>query len=167
MMPRFNRTVLVLLLLILSVGCDQLTKDIAHQHLALHSPHSWFHDTIRLQYAENTGAFLSVGGDFSEGLRVLLFQVFPALCLLALAVLLFVQPMPLGAVVAWSLVLGGGLGNLLGRIMNGGRVIDFMNLGIGSLRTVIFNVADVCISLGIAWFIIEQFSSGCHRTMKT
>ncbi len=109
MMPRSNRTVLVLLLLILSVGCDQLTKDVAHQHLALHSPHSWFHDTIRLQYAENTGAFLSVGGGFSEKLRVLLFQVFPALSLLALAMVLFVQPMPLATVVAWSLVLSEGL----------------------------------------------------------
>lgn len=154
MMPRFNRTVLVLLLLILSVGCDQLTKDIAHQHLALHSPHSWFHDTIRLQYAENTGAFLSVGGGFSEGLRVLLFQVFPALCLLALSIVLFVQPMPRASVVAWSLVLSGGLGNLVDRIMNEGRVIDFMNIGIGSLRTGIFNVADVCITVGVALLLV-------------
>jgi signal peptidase II len=141
--------VLVLLLLIPSVRCDQLTKDVAHQHLALDSPHSWFHDTIRLQYAENTGAFLSVGGGFSEGIRVLFFQVFPALCLLALVIVLFVQPMPLATVVAWSLVLGGGLGNLVDRIMNDGRVIDFMNIGIGSLRTGIFNVADVCITMGV------------------
>lgn len=98
-MSRFNRTVLVLLLLILSVGCDQLTKDIAHQHLALHAPHLWYHDTIRLQYAENTGAFLSVGGGFSEGVRVLLFQVSPALSLLALAIVLIVQKMLLATVV--------------------------------------------------------------------
>lgn len=81
--------------------------------------------------------------------------MFPALCLLALAVLLFVQPIPLGAVVAWSLVLSGGLGNLLGRIMNGGRVIDFMNLGIGSLRTGIFNVADVYITVGVVVLVFQ------------
>lgn len=50
--------------------------------------------------------------------------------------------------VAWSLVLAGGLGNLLDRLIYDGRVIDFMNLGIGSLRTGIFNVADVCITIG-------------------
>jgi signal peptidase II len=155
MMSRLNRSVLVLLLLIFLVGCDQLTKEAAHQLLALQPPHSWFHDTIRLQYAENPGAFLSIGGGFSERLRVLLFQVFPALCLLALTVVLFVQSMPRATVVAWSLVLSGGLGNLVDRIMNDGRVIDFMNIGIGSLRTGIFNVADVCITVGVVVLVLQ------------
>ncbi len=146
---------LALLLLIILVGCDQLTKEAAHQLLALQPPDSWFHDTIRLQYAENTGGFLSLGGGFSEGLRILLFQVFPALCLLVLTIVLFVQPMPLATVVAWSLVLSGGLGNLVDRIMNDGRVINFMNIGIGSLRTGIFNVADVCITVGVALLLVE------------
>jgi signal peptidase II len=152
-MPRFKRSLLALLLLIVCVGCDQLTKDVARQYLALEPPQSWFYDTVRLQYAENTGAFLSLGGGFSEGIRVLLFQVFPALCLVALATVLFAQQIPLSTAIAWSLVLSGGLGNLLDRIMNDGRVIDFMNLGIGSLRTGIFNVADVCITTGVVLLI--------------
>lgn len=154
-MPRFTRSLLVFLLLILCVGCDQLTKEAAHQHLALQPPQSWFHDTVRLQYAENTGAFLSLGGDLSEGLRVLLFQVFPALCLVVLAVVLLARQIPLSTAIAWSLVLSGGLGNFLDRIMNDGRVIDFMNLGIGSLRTGIFNVADVCITTGVVLLIFQ------------
>ncbi|TKB62693.1 MAG: signal peptidase II [Nitrospira sp.] len=156
-MPRFKRSLLVLLLLIFCVGCDQLTKEAAHQYLALQPQQSWFHDTVRLQYAENTGAFLSLGGDLSEGLRVFLFQVFPALCLVALAMVLFAQQIPLFTAIAWSLVLSGGLGNLLDRIMNDGRVIDFMNLGIGSLRTGIFNVADVCITTGVVLLVIHTF----------
>ena len=156
-MSRFTRSLLVLLLLILCVGCDQLTKDVAHQYLALQPPQSWFYDTVRLQYAENTGAFLSFGGGFSEGVRVLLFQVFPALCLVALAMVLFAQPIPLSTAIAWSLVLSGGLGNLLDRIMNDGRVIDFMNLGIGPLRTGIFNVADVCITTGVVLLVFHTF----------
>lgn len=165
MKHRFNQSVLVLLLLILSIGCDQLTKDAAHQHLALRSPYSWFHDTIRLQYAENTGAFLSFGGGFSEGLRVFLFQVFPSVCLLVLAVVLFVQPMSLDTVVAWSLVLSGGLGNLVDRIINDGRVIDFMNIGIGSLRTGIFNVADVCITVGVVVLIFQALRRPCRSML--
>ena len=50
------------------------------------------------------------------------------------------------AFVAWALVVAGGVGNLIDRIA-AGYVIDFMNLGIGSLRTGIFNVADVAISV--------------------
>ncbi|MEK6586856.1 MAG: signal peptidase II [Nitrospirota bacterium] len=154
-MSRFTRSLLVLLLLILCVGCDQLTKDVAHQYLALQPPQSWFYDTVRLQYAENTGAFLSLGGDLSEGLRVFLLQVFPALCLVALAMVLFARQIPLSTAIAWSLVLSGGLGNLLDRIMNDGRVIDFMNLGIGPLRTGIFNVADVCITIGVVLLLFQ------------
>ncbi len=70
---------MILLLLVGCIGCDQLTKDVAQQYLAFEPPRSWFHDTVRLEYAENTGAFLSLGSGFSEWLRVILFQVFPAL----------------------------------------------------------------------------------------
>jgi len=153
---RFKRSLLIFLLLISCVGCDQLTKDVAQQYLAFEPPRSWFHDTVRLEYAENTGAFLSLGSGMSEGLRVIFFQVLPALWLVALAIILFIakQIPPLSAV-AWSLVLSGGIGNLLDRLLHEGRVIDFMNIGIGPLRTGIFNVADVCITTGVVLLIIQ------------
>ncbi len=153
---RFKRDLLIILLLVGCVGCDQLTKDVAQQYLAFEPPRSWFHDTVRLEYAENTGAFLSLGSGFSEGLRVILFQVFPALWLVGLALFLFVaKQMPLLSATAWSLVLSGGIGNLLDRVLHDGRVIDFMNVGIGSLRTGIFNVADLCITIGVSLLVLE------------
>ncbi|MBK8276302.1 MAG: signal peptidase II [Nitrospira sp.] len=72
-----------------------------------------------------------------------------------MVVVLFVQPMFLDTVVAWSLVLSGGLGNLVDRIINDGRVIDFMNIGIGSLRAGIFNVADVYITVGVVVLVFQ------------
>ncbi len=147
---------LILLLLVGCVGCDQLTKDVAQQYLAFEPPQSWFHDTVRLEYAENTGAFLSLGSGFSQGLRVFLFQVFPTLWLVALAIVFFVaKQMPPLSAAAWSLVLSGGIGNLLDRLLHDGRVIDFMNVGIGSLRTGIFNAADVCITIGVSLLVLE------------
>jgi signal peptidase II len=155
---RFKRGLLILLLLVGCVGCDQLTKDVAQQYLAFETPRSWFHDTVRLEYAENMGAFLSLGGEFSKELRVILFQVFPALWLVGLAIVLFVaKQMPPLSAAAWSLVLSGGVGNLLDRLLHDGRVIDFMNVGIGSLRTGIFNVADVCITIGVSLLVFEVF----------
>ena len=146
----------VLFLLVLCVGCDQLTKDAAQQYLAFDPPRSWFHDTVRLEYAENSGAFLSVGGGLSKELRIVLFQVFPALWLIALVLYLFFTKVPsLLLTVAWSLVLSGGVGNLLDRILHDGRVVDFMNLGIGNLRTGIFNVADICITIGVSLLLLE------------
>ncbi len=86
----------------------------------------------------------------------MLFQVFPALWLVGLAIFLFfVKEIPPLSVIAWSLVLSGGIGNLLDRLLHDGRVIDFMNVGIGSLRTGIFNVADVCIMIGISLVVLD------------
>lgn len=50
-------------------------------------------------------------------------------------------------------MVDGGFGNLIDRIFNEGRVIDFVNIGIGSLRTGLFNVADISITLGEVWFL--------------
>lgn len=155
-MSRFKRSTGILLLLVLCVGCDQITKDAAQQSLAFEPPHPWFHDTIRLEYAENTGAFLSLGSGLSKELRIVLFQVLPALWLLALALyLLFTKASSIIFTASWCLVLSGGMGNLVDRVLHEGRVIDFMNLGIGALRTGIFNVADVCVTTGVVLLIIQ------------
>jgi signal peptidase II len=60
------------------------------------------------------------------------------------------------SVLKWNLnstkispVLGGDISNLMDRFMHGGRVVDFMNVGLGSLRTCIFNIADMIIMAGI------------------
>ncbi|MGC4095905.1 MAG: hypothetical protein QM706_02200 [Nitrospira sp.] len=65
-MLQFKQSAAVLLLLVLCVGCDHMTKDVAQQYLAFEPPQSWFHDTVRLVYAENTGAFLSLGERLSK-----------------------------------------------------------------------------------------------------
>ncbi len=49
---------------------------------------------------------------------------------------------------AASLIFSGGVSNLIDRFAHNGYVIDFLNLGVGSLRTGIFNVADIAIALG-------------------
>jgi len=66
--------------------------------------------------------------------------------------------------IAMSLVLGGGFGNLIDRIYNHGLVIDFMNAEIGSLRTGVFNVADIAITFGAIWLFILSVKSSSKRT---
>jgi len=60
-------------------------------------------------------------------------------------------------VIAFSLMIGGGAGNLIDRIFNHGAVIDFVNLGVGNLRTGVFNAADVEILAGIALLLLQGF----------
>jgi len=48
---------------------------------------------------------------------------------------------------------GGGASNLIDRASRG-HVVDFLNLGVGSLRTGIFNVADVAVLLGAVLIVV-------------
>lgn len=54
-----------------------------------------------------------------------------------------------------SLIIGGGFSNLIDRLLHSGAVVDFMNMGVGNLRTGVFNLADVAIVIGagtlLAW----------------
>ena len=52
------------------------------------------------------------------------------------------------------LFLAGGVSNLIDRVTLG-RVIDFLNVGIGPLRTGIFNIADMAIIAGVVILIVE------------
>jgi signal peptidase II len=63
-------------------------------------------------------------------------------------------------VIGIACILGGGLSNLLDRCIYHGRVFDFLNMGIGQVRTGIFNVADVGIMLGVALLLVGGVKGG-------
>ena len=144
------RLLLGLLILGAGVGADQAAKRLAVEHLRGTPPISFLADTVRLQYAENTGAFLGLGKTLSARQRFWAFTVATAALLAGLGVFLVLHwDTHHLSFVALALVLAGGVGNLLDRLLHDGRVIDFLNLGIGPLRTGIFNVADVGITAGV------------------
>jgi lipoprotein signal peptidase len=62
---------------------------------------------------------------------------------------LFSKAGAFSVVLAVSLFVAGGIGNLMDRIFHGGSVADFLNVGVGPLRTGIFNIADVAIMGGV------------------
>ena len=112
-------------------------------------------DLFRLQYSENTGAFLSLGADLPDPLRKTLFTGLVAIILsVFLYYLLTNGEMNKNSLIAGGLMIGGGVGNLIDRIVNDGAVVDFLNIGIGSVRTGIFNVADMSIMLGLVLFLL-------------
>ena len=148
-MPRLPKILLGLLTLTLCVGCDQTAKSLAQTHLSRTEVLSLAGDTLRLQVVENTGAFLSLGSTLPAPWRSLIFIAGAAgLVGLLLAYLVFGAPTSWRTLVAVSLVCGGGLSNLLDRVMHDGTVVDFLNLGVAGLRTGIFNPADMAITLG-------------------
>jgi signal peptidase II len=149
-MKFLHRAALVALLLAVSVGCDQATKRIATAALAQHPGYSFLGDTVRLVYAENAGAFLSLGGSLPAAARFLLLTVAVGLVLLfILGYAFFAKKLDALEVAGYACIAGGGISNWVDRALNDGRVVDFMNLGIGPVRTGIFNVADLVLIAGI------------------
>jgi signal peptidase II len=146
-----TRVALLVVLMIGCVGCDQVTKAVARSYLRPGQTMSLLADTLRLQHAENPGAFLSLGDSLPEGMRAALFVAGAALLVAAAMVWAVVSKhlRPSGIVGA-ALICGGGVGNLVDRITQHGQVTDFLNVGIGPLRTGIFNVADFVLLIGLA-----------------
>lgn len=156
-MARFIQIVVVAITLLSCIGCDQATKTMAKEYLPRNEVLSFAGDTFRLQYAENKGAFLSIGSSLPEKVRGLLFTVgIGAMVFGILGYLLFVPALPHATTLALSLIASGGLSNLIDRIAYGGYVIDFLNIGLGSLRTGIFNIADVAIMVGAISLIVRS-----------
>ena len=156
-MSKLTRLWLVTTLLLGCVGCDQTTKVVAKAHLSDGPNIAFLHDTVRLTYAENPGAFLGLGASLSQPLRVLVLQVGVSLLTLSLLLSAALWPrLTKYQVIALTLLGASGLGNLIDRILYEGRVTDFLNLGIGSLRTGIFNVADILGVVGVALLLIHR-----------
>ena len=150
-MPFATRVQLLLVVLLGTIGCDQGTKRWAQARMPGSGARDFLGGVFRLQYAENPGAFLSLGASLSPGQRAAAFGLGVALVLLAVFVT-FLLWNDLDRLGAWglSLVLGGGVSNLADRFFREGRVIDFLNVGVGGLRTGIFNVADIAVMVGVA-----------------
>ncbi len=154
-MNRLTRLAIVATLLLGCVGCDQFTKDLAREHLGDAPTASFLHDTLRLTYAENPGAFLSAGASLPKPARMAIFQGGVGLVVLGLiGAALFRRGLGRAQVVALTLLGASGLGNLIDRVLHDGAVTDFLNIGIGQVRTGIFNVADIAGVLGIVVLLV-------------
>lgn len=146
----WRRVLLLVVLLSLLTGCDQATKRMAVDELKFSAPQSYAGDLVRIQYSENQGAFLGLGAGLSPEARVWLFTVGTGILLLGMLLLVLrYGDFNRLAWVGFVVYLGGGSSNLADRIMNRGLVIDFLNLGIGPVRTGIFNFADLFIVIGV------------------
>ena len=108
-----------------------------------------------LMNVENDGAFLSLGSDFSPLLKKILLLGLPLMMLIGVLFYLFTQTkLPKLALIGWSFVIGGGIGNMYDRIKYG-SVTDFLFIDLGGVfRTGVFNMADVSIMVGMGFLIL-------------
>jgi len=158
---RLQKVMLTIVVIGGCIGFDQATKVMAKDYLASIGPLSYAGDLFRFYYTENRGAFLSLGALLPEGMRFWVFTILAGLVLSGIFIFVILSDeRRLLPVVAYTLVVGGGLSNLIDRVLNDGAVVDFMNVGLGGLRTGIFNVADMAITAGVVLLMLVGFRHG-------
>lgn len=140
------------------IGCDRATKGFAKLRLKDKPALSYFHNTVRLEYVENTGAFLSFGENWPRAVSFWALSIFPLLFLSGFFVYAVNKAKDVNffELLPFAFIFSGGVGNIVDRILYDRHVIDFMNLGIVNLRTGIFNFADICVTTGVLLLVVNS-----------
>lgn len=136
---------MIWLVIILGIGLDQLTKWLVVNNLPYQSPIPIIGDFFSLKYIQNEGAAWSILSGKVDFLIIV-----TAIVMVIIAVLLFKTPKEDKLMrFSFALVLAGGIGNLIDRIVLG-YVVDFLAFP----NFPVFNIADCCVTVGIFLIII-------------
>ena len=123
---------------------DQLTKIVIRQTMVLHQSVSVLGEFVKITYVKNPG--------IAFGLRVpnnTIFTILSILASIVITIYLFTHLKEGMAIKAsLSLILGGAVGNLIDRLLFG-EVVDFIDVGLKTLRWPVFNVADSVVVIGM------------------
>jgi signal peptidase II len=156
MILRTSRRFVLTLVVLATIGCDRVTKHAAMTMLSGDAGHSYLGDTVRLEYVENSGGFLSLGASWPHAVRTIFFTVVTGCTLLILGGVLGRSRAAGWSALGATLFLAGAASNWIDRVDHG-SVVDFMNIGVGPVRTGVFNVADVAIMFGAAIVVLAEF----------
>lgn len=157
-MTAICRKTLILLLILINIGCDQVSKYIVRGNIEYYQQVELIKDNLILTKVENTGGFLGFGSAIHPLLKKILFLAFPALVLIILMGFILTRTRDnIYFITGISFIIGGGIGNIFDRIVHG-SVTDFLHIDIGIFRTGIFNLADVSIMFGTAFILIYNLT---------
>ena len=150
------RTLVILSLLISNVSCDQISTSIVREVIQYDERIRLMNDHLTLMKVENTGAFLSLGNELPNALRIILLIALPVLVMTFGLFFLFTKVnLSKPTLIGLSFVLGGGIGNMYDRIVYG-SVTDFLHIDFVIFQTGIFNMADVSIMTGMFLILFQS-----------
>ena len=136
---------LYILAIVLCVAADQAVKLYVTSHLALYETAPLLPGIVELFYIQNTGGGFSILTNHTQLLTFL------TAALMAVIAVLLVKKVFSHPLAMWTLtlILGGGLGNLIDRVRLG-YVVDMFNFQFVSYP--VFNVADILVVCGTIGF---------------
>ena len=154
---RIIKAVLVLILLISNVGCDQISKRIVRERIGEQQEFRFLNDHLTLMKIKNSGAFLSLGESLPLPIKLILLVILPSLLLAWGTIFVLTrQNLSTKTFVGIAFIIGGGIGNLYDRVVHG-SVTDFLHIDFGFFQTGIFNMADVSIMVGIGFALLGLY----------
>ena len=137
------------------VGIDQLIKLWASNVLQPVGAMPLIPHVVELRFVLNQGMAFSL----LSGKQLFLIVATSAALLLVAYELFFRSRGKLLQRIAFILVLGGGIGNLIDRVLNG-EVVDYINLLF--MNFAVFNFADICVCVGVALWVLVIFLEELH-----
>lgn len=157
MKNKIKNRVILILIIIINISIDQISKYFARLYIQGQGIINVVGDYFILVYAENNGAFLSLGSNLPQPWKTFVLVLFPTVAIIvAILYLIFGKNVSFKQSIAIACIIGGGIGNIYDRAIHLGAVTDFLNFGIGNLRTGILNIADLSITFGaLALFTIQ------------
>jgi signal peptidase II len=150
------RTLLILLVIVINIGCDQFSKKMVKRSVLPYETIHVLNDHLTLTRVENSGAFLSAGDSMSKASKQIFLTLIPIVAMVLGLVYLFLKPVSGNMLIGLCFVIGGGVGNLFDRILYG-SVTDFLYVKFGIFQTGIFNMADVSIMAGLFIILLQVF----------
>lgn len=141
----------ITILSIIFLVIDQISKILIIKLLEPNEVITIIKNLFYIIYTNNTGAAFSI----LLGKRIFLIVV----AILIIGILLYyIKKNKVDGklnIIAFSLIIGGSLGNLIDRIVRG-YVVDFISIKLGSYNFPIFNIADTLIVVGVFLLLIEN-----------
>ena len=139
-----------LILVALMTGLDQWTKWAVSAHMVPGQSIVVIPGFFELTYLQNTGASFSI----FEGYGKLFFAI---LTIIAMAVMIwaYLKSRRAGLQMSLALIFAGALGNFIDRMVLG-YVVDFFHFYIFGWSFPVFNIADICITLGFIFLVIDM-----------
>ena len=134
---------------------DRFSKWLVAKDISLHDSITIIKRVFYITHVENRGAAFGLFNDSPSPWKIALLVVFSVVALVIVSALLWRSSHTMTATgVGLSLILGGALGNLWDRVLNG-RVVDFLLVYIGSYQWPAFNIADSAIVVGAGLLVYE------------
>lgn len=152
-----------LLLSLLFAAADQIFKLLVVRDIKPVGSKVIVNGVLSFDYTENTGAAFSI----MQGGRWIFIGITALICILVIISMFRYSGHEFCSWAASVLIVGGGIGNMIDRIMHG-YVVDYIHI---SFFPAIFNFGDCCVTVGAVFLILHVLfftkSDKTERVLRT